>query len=152
MATWPRRRGSRRNSGELACVAVAYQALSAGTGGGSALLGWWWSYGSGAGVARRELCAAMATAELWELGGCCWRCKTAKETEAKQMGARLSAGGRWREEGTPRRVVACVDRPAATHGRCPRHAACEACRCRPLNGARFSSSEHRWPPDSEFSR
>jgi len=35
-----------------------------GTGGGSALLGWWWSYGSGAGVARRELCAAMATAEL----------------------------------------------------------------------------------------
>ena len=25
-------------------------------------------------------------------------------------------------------------------------------RCRPLNGARFSSSEHRWPPDSEFSR
>ena len=42
-----------------------------GTGGGSALLGWWWSYGSGAGVARRELCAAMATVELRALGGCC---------------------------------------------------------------------------------
>ena len=35
----------------------------------------------------------MATAELRELSGCCWRCETAKETEAKQMGARLSAGG-----------------------------------------------------------
>ena len=25
-------------------------------------------------------------------------------------------------------------------------------RCRPRNGARFSSSEHRWPPDSEFTQ
>ena len=33
-----------------------------------------------------SLCAAMATAELRELGGCRWRCETMKETEAKQMG------------------------------------------------------------------
>ena len=107
---WPRRRGSRRNSGELACMAVAYQALSAGTGGGSALLGWWWSYGSGAGVARRELCAAMATAELRELGGCCceeerprrskWGRGTAR-ADAGVMKARSGASwparsGRWR--------------------------------------------------------
>jgi len=65
----------------------------------------------------------MATAELRK---CCWRCETAKGTEAKQMGARLSAGGRWHDEGAPRRVVAHVDRPAATRGRFPRHAAAKA--------------------------
>ena len=55
MAAWPRRRGSRRNSGELACVAVAYQALSADTGRSNGVLGRRWSYCGGAGVARREL-------------------------------------------------------------------------------------------------
>ena len=71
----------------------------------------------------------MSCARLWRrrsCGKCCWRCETAKETEAKQMGAGLSAGGRWREEGAPRRVVACADRPAATRGRFPRHAAAKA--------------------------
>ena len=80
-------------------------------------------------MARRELCAAMATAELRK---CCWRCETAKGTEAKQMGARLSAGGRWRDEGTLGRVVACADRPAATRGRFTRHAAAMLCAGRPL--------------------
>ena len=65
----------------------------------------------------------MATAELRK---CSWRCETAKGTEAKQMGARLSAGGRWRDEGTLGRVVAYVDRPAATRGRFSRHAAAKA--------------------------
>ena len=54
------------------------------------------------------------------------RCETAKGTEAKQMGARLSAGGRWRDEGALGRVVACADRPAVTRGRFPRHAAAKA--------------------------
>ena len=65
----------------------------------------------------------MATAELRK---CCWSCETAKGTEAKQMGARLSAGGRWRDEGALGCVVACADRPAATRGRFPRHAAAKA--------------------------
>ena len=43
MAAWPRRRGWRRGSGELARGAVAYQAPSANTGGCSGLLGWRWS-------------------------------------------------------------------------------------------------------------
>ena len=126
MAAWPRRRGSRRNSGKHACAAAAYQVLSVGTGRSNGVLGRRWSYGGGAGVARHELCAAMATAKLRELGGCCWRYETAKETEAKQMGARLSVGGRWREEGMPRRGVACADRPAATRGHFPRHEAAKA--------------------------
>ena len=63
MAAWPRRWGSRRNSGELACVAVAYQALSAGTGRSNGVLGRRWSYCGGVGVARRELASLMATAE-----------------------------------------------------------------------------------------
>ena len=31
-----------------------------------------------------SLRAAMATAELWELGGCCWRCETTKEERGKR--------------------------------------------------------------------
>ena len=34
-----------------------------------------------------------------------------------EMGARLSAGGRWRDEGTLGRVVAWLGRAEATHGR-----------------------------------
>ena len=68
----------------------------------------------------------MATAELRALGGCCWRCETAKETEVKQMGARLSAGGRWRDEGTLGHVVAWLGRAEATRGR-------------------FSSTRRPWP-------
>ena len=112
------------------------------------MLGRRWSYGGGAGVAKRELCAAMATVELRELGGCCWRCETAKETEAKQMGAGLSAGGRWREEGAPRRVVACADRPAATRGRFARHAAAMLCAGRPPKWRFSSSDKQSFMPDS----
>ena len=54
--------------------------LSAGTGGGSGLLGWRWS----AAVVMEWLDVSwrtvMATAELRELGGCCWRCETTKES------------------------------------------------------------------------
>ena len=63
VAAWPRRRGSWRNSGELACAAAAYQVLSVGTGRSNGVLGRRWSYGGGAGVARRELASLMATAE-----------------------------------------------------------------------------------------
>ena len=63
-----------------------------GHGGSNGVLGRRWSYGGGAGVARRELRAVMATAELRELGGCCWRCETTKETEAKQMGCAAECG------------------------------------------------------------
>ena len=92
MATWPRRRGSRRNSGELACVAVAYQALPVDTGGGSRLLGWRWSAAVVMEWLGASLSKVMATVELWELGGCCWRCETMKETEAKQMGCSAECG------------------------------------------------------------
>ena len=145
MAAWPRRRGSRRNSDELACAAVAYQVLSAGTGRSNGVLGRRWSYGGGARVARRELCAAMATAELRELGGCCCEEERPRRSE---NGARLGAGGRWREEGAPRRVVACADRPAATRGRFTCHAAAMLCAGRPPK-RRFSSSDKQsLMPDS----
>jgi len=100
-----------------------------GTGGGSALLGWWWSYGSGAGVARRELCAAMATAELRELGGCCceeerprrskWGRGTAR-ADAGVMKARSGASwparsGRWRRAA----VAADTRRSCSGAGRPP---------------------------------
>ena len=39
-----------------------------------------------------SLCTVMAMAELRELGGCCWRCETTKETEAKQMGCAAECG------------------------------------------------------------
>ena len=78
----------------------------AGTGRSYGVLGRRWSYGGGAGVARRELRAVMATAELRELGGCC--CEEERPRQCEN-GVRLSAGGRWRDEGAPRRVVAYVD-------------------------------------------
>jgi len=65
----------------------------------------------------------MATAELRELGGCCCEEEGLRRSE---NGAWLSAGGHWRDEGAPRRVVARADRPAATRGRFPRHAAAKA--------------------------
>ena len=64
------------------------------------MMGRRWSYGGGAGVARRELRAAMATAELRELGGCaCGK----KKTEAKQMGCAAECG---RALGRLRRALA----------------------------------------------
>ena len=79
------------------------------------LLGWWWSYGSGAGVARRELCAAMATAELWELGGCCCEEERPRRSKWGRGTARADAGG---VKAMPRCIVACADRPVVTRGRC----------------------------------
>ena len=67
MAAWPRRRSLQRSSGEHWHGADAYRTRMAGTGRSNGVLGRWWSYGGGAGVARRELCAAMATAELREM-------------------------------------------------------------------------------------
>ena len=67
-----------------------------------------------------ELALATATAELRK---CCWRCETAKGTEAKQMEARNGSGGRWHEEGALGHGVACADRALATRGRRWGHAA-----------------------------
>ena len=71
-----------------------------------------------------ELVTAMATAEVRAELGC--RCGEEDGAEIGKRGAgwrgvaRAGAGG---DEGAPRRVVACADRPAATRGRFPRHAA-----------------------------
>ena len=75
-----------------------------------------------------ELASAMAMAGLRELGGCC--CEEERPRQ-RENGVRLGAGGRWRDEGTPRRVVAYADRPAATRGRFTRHAAAMLCAGRP---------------------
>ena len=50
-----------------------------------------------------ELVLAMATAELRELGGCCCEEERPRQRENR---VRLSAGGRWRDEGALGRVVA----------------------------------------------
>ena len=70
-----------------------------------------------------ELVLAMATAELRELGGCC--CKEERPRQCEN-GVRLSAGGRWRDEGTLGRVVAWLGRVEAMRGR-------------------FSSTRRPWP-------
>jgi len=62
----------------------------------------------------------MATAELWELGGCC--CEEERPRRSK-TGARLGADGRWRVEGALRPTLAALGRASATRGRFPRHAA-----------------------------
>jgi hypothetical protein len=90
VAAWPRRRSPRRSSGEHWHGADAYRTRMAGTGRSSGSLGRRWSYGGGAGVARRELCAAMATAELRELGGCC--CEEERKPEAKWERGWVRAG------------------------------------------------------------
>ena len=78
------------------------------------MLGRRWSYGGGAGVARRKLCTVMATAELRELGGCC--CEEERPRQ-RENGVRLSAGGRWPDEGVLGRVVAWLGRAEVTRGR-----------------------------------
>ena len=144
MAAWPRRQSQRQSSGEHLHGADAYRTRMEGTGR-SGVLGRRWSYGGGAGVARRELRAVMATAELRELGGCCCEEERPRRSE---NGARLGAGGRWREEGAPRRVVAYADRPAATRGRFTHHAAAMLCAGRPPK-RRFSLSDKQsLMPDS----
>ena len=56
------------------------------------MLGWRWSAAVVMEWLGTSLCAVMETAELRELGGCCWRCETTKETEAKQMGCVAECG------------------------------------------------------------
>ena len=69
----------------------------------------------------------MVTAELWELGGCYGGAHIGEGGGGNvKTEAWLSAGGCGGVEGAPRRVVACADRPAATRGRFPRHAAATA--------------------------
>ena len=74
-------------------------------------------------MARRELCAAMATAELRALGGCCSEEERKPEAKWERGRGGADAGG---VKAAPRRVVACADRPAAMRGRFPRHAAAMA--------------------------
>ena len=71
-----------------------------------ALQGWRGSEG--------ELVLAMATTELRELGGCYYEEERPRQRE---NGVRLSAGGRWRDEGALGRVVAWLGRAEATRGR-----------------------------------
>jgi len=79
--------------------------------------------GGGAGVARRGLRAAMATAELRALGGCYSGEERTPEGKWERGATRADAGG---DEGAPRCGVACADRALATRGRRRGHAACEA--------------------------
>ena len=147
MAAWPRRRGSRRNFGEHACAAAAYQVRSVGMGRSNGVLGRRWSYGSGAGVARRELCAAMATAELRELCGCCCEDERPRRSE---NGAWLSAGGRWHDEGALGRIVAWLGRAEATRGRFSSTWWPRPDGGRPPIGASSVDSEKQTEPDDEF--
>ena len=71
-----------------------------------ALQGWRGSEG--------ELVLAMATAELRELGGCCCEEERPRQRENR---VRLSAGGRWHDEGALERVAAWLGRAEATRGR-----------------------------------
>ena len=76
-----------------------------------------------------ELALATATAGLRELGGCC--CEEERPRQ-RENGVRLSAGGRWRDEGALGRGVACAVRALATRGRHRGHAAAMFCAGRPL--------------------
>ena len=46
--------------------------------------GWRWSATVVMEWLGASLCTVMATAELRELGGCCWRCETTKEERGKR--------------------------------------------------------------------
>jgi len=108
---------------------MAYQALSMVTGRGSGSLRRRWSFGGGAGVARRGLRTAMAMAELWALGGCCSGEERAPGAKWERGMARAGAGDVKAALG---RGVAYADRALATRGRRRGHAARGFCRCRPL--------------------
>ncbi|XP_066316351.1 uncharacterized protein [Miscanthus floridulus] len=110
----------RQSSGEPLHGTGAYRALSASTGGSSGSLGRRGNYGGGAGVARHGLRAAMATAELRALGGCCSGEEGTPEGKWERGATRAGAGG---DEGTPRRGVACAVKALVTHGRRRGHAA-----------------------------
>ena len=80
-------------------------------------------------MARRGLRAAMATAGLRELGGCCHGEERAPGAKWERGMARAGAGD---VKATLGRGVACAVRATATRGRRRGHAARELCRCRPL--------------------
>jgi len=84
VAAEPRRRGWRRSSGEHSHGVGAYRARLADTGGRGGLPGWRWSAAVVMEWLGASLRTAMATVELRELGGCCWRCETTKEERGKR--------------------------------------------------------------------
>ena len=84
MAAGPRRRGWRRSSGEHLHGVGAYRARLADTSGRGGLPGWRWSAAVVMEWLGASLRTAMATAELRELSGCCWRCETTKEERGKR--------------------------------------------------------------------
>ena len=61
------------------------------------MLGWRWSAAVVMEWLGASLSTVMATAELRELSGCCWRCETTKE----ERGKRTEGAGRCE------RVLAC---------------------------------------------
>ena len=70
-----------------------------------------------------------------------------------KLRAWTGASGCWRDEGAPRRGVACAVRALATRGRRRGHAARELCSGRPLKNGRFSFVRNTMAePDSAFSR
>ena len=62
-----------------------------------------------------SLRTAMATAELQELGDCCYEEERPRRSKWGRGTARADAGG---VKAAPRRIVAYADRLAVTHGRC----------------------------------
>ena len=84
------------------------------------LLRWRWSAAVVMEWLGTSLCAVMATAELRELGGCCWRCETTKEERGKRNEG--VAGGCWRVEGARLPGLATLGRAPATRGQPRVHA------------------------------
>ena len=87
------------------------------------VIGCWGASGATA-VKNGRLVASLR--RLWrrrseEALGCC--CGEGKGPRQRENGVRLSAGGRWRDEGAPRRGVACAVRATATRGQRDLHAA-----------------------------
>ena len=98
-------------------------------------------------MARRELCVAMATVELRALGGCCSGEERAPGAKWERGMARAGAGDVKAALG---RGVACADRPAATRGHFPRHAAAMLCAGRPLCRSIQLVRNAMAEPDDEF--
>ena len=63
-----------------------------------------------------------------ERGGARLLLRRRRRPRRSENGARGDSGGRWRDEGTPRRVVAWLGRAEATRGRRRGHAARGFCR------------------------
>ena len=67
-----------------------------------------------------------------ERGGARLLLRRRRRPRRSENGARGDSGGRWRDEGAPRRGVAYTDRVLATRGRRRGHAAAMFCAGRPL--------------------